>query len=450
MIKIYVNDVINYCDAKLLIGNEDVEIKECTVFSKKVIKGGTFIGIKGENTDGSLFYKEAFDNGADVCIINKIYDLDLKGYDDKTVIVANDTKKVLHQLASYKRSLFNGKVIGITGSIGKTTTKEMLSSVLSKKYKVLKTQGNENSQIGLPLTMLRLKDEEIMILEMGMSNLGEIHNLSLIAKPDIAVITNILDSHIEHLKTNENILKAKLEILDGMANGILLINNDNVLLNKWHNDNKKENVITVSTQNNSDVMAYNIKEGITTSFNVENIDLTITGTKDLVTNALLVYKICKLLNIDDETIKEGINNYTNTSHRLEIIKLNNNITLIDDSYNANYESVCSSLKFLSNFGNRKIAVLADILELGKISKKTHKKIGYEVIKNKVDILITIGKYSKYIRNIARKYNIKTKHFKEEEKSRKYIKKLLKKEDVILVKGSNGMKLINLVNYLKEG
>ena len=159
MIKLTVKDILENCDAKLLIGDESKEIGKCFTDSKKVTPGSVFIGIKGENTDGSLFYKEAFFGGADICIINKMYDLDLNGFDDKTVIVANDTLKVLHQLAAYKRSLFGGKVIMITGSIGKTSTKEMLYDMLKSKYKVLKTIGNQNSQIGLPLNILRLKDE---------------------------------------------------------------------------------------------------------------------------------------------------------------------------------------------------------------------------------------------------------------------------------------------------
>lgn len=455
MIKISVKDLLLNCDAKLLIGSESKEINECFVDSKKVTKGSTFFGIKGENIDGSLFYKEAFLNGADICIINKIYDLDLNGFNDKTVIVANDTKKVLQQLATYKRSLFNGKVIGITGSIGKTTTKEMIANVLRQKYKVLKTNGNENSRIGLPLTILRLKDEDVMVLEMGMSNLGEMHNLSLIAKPDIAVITNVLTSHIGNLKTRENILKAKLEITDGMNNGTLIINNDNDMLANWYkNKDEKQNIITIGIKNVSDVMAFDIKEGIETYFNVDDInDLQVIGTKDLVYNALLAYKVSKMLGVEDELIKDGINTLSNARHRLEVIPLKNNIILIDDCYNASFESASSALKFLSMANKRKIAVLGDILELGKMSKKIHEMLAEEVVNNKVDVLITIGKNSRHISKKARHLGMKRKnikHFKNEELSRNYIKKILKEEDTILIKASNGINLINLVEFLKEG
>ncbi len=453
MIEITVSDVLKNCDVKLLIGREDEKINECYVDSKKKTNCGCFIGIKGEKTDGSLFYKEAFDNGASICILNKIYDLDLQNYDDKTVLIANDTKKVLKQLAIYKRSLFKGVVIGVTGSVGKTSTKEMLFNVLSSKYKVLKTIKNQNSQIGLPLSILRLTDEDVMVLEMGMSNLGHIHNLSLIAKPDISVITNIYDSHIEFLGTRENILKAKLEIIDGMDSGKLIINNDNYLLNNLKLNNKNINIITCGIKEKSDYMANIISDDIITKFNACGInDLSIKGGVPYVYNALIALTIGKLMNVEDELIKEGINKALGVEKRLEEVKIDNNITIIDDSYNANYESIYLALSYLSKFSGRKIAVLADILELGKNSKTIHKKVGELINKNNTNYLITIGKYSKYISKVAKKNKMNKKfikHFKDEKSSREFIKSILKDGDILLIKGSNGMKLCNLIEYLKK-
>lgn len=450
MIKITVNDLILNCHVKLLIGNKTKEITECFIDSKKVVNNSTFIGIKGKNMDGSFFYKEAFDNGADICIINKIYDLDLKGYDDKTVLIAKDTRSFLKEFAAYKRSLFKGNVIMITGSVGKTTTKEMISNVLSKKYKILKTEGNLNNEIGLPLTILKLKDEDIMVLEAGMNNLGEIHNLSMIAKPDVAIITNVFSSHIGNLKTKENILKAKLEIIDGMNEGKLIINNDNDMLNKWYNKQKnKENIITVGIDSFSDIKVYDIREN---SFSIENEEYQIFLPYNFIYNALLTYVVSKMFDINNQEIKDVFKNFGNLPHRLERINLDNNITLIDDCYNASYESVSTALEYISTFNGRKIAVLADILELGNESLKIHESLAKEVIKNNVDILVTIGKYSKCIGKKSSKLGLKRKnikHFSNEKSSRKYIKKILKKGDIILIKGSNGMNLINLVDYLKQ-
>lgn len=453
MIKLTVKDVLENCDAKLLIGDESKEINECFVDSKKVTLGSTFFGIKGENTDGSLFYKEAFFGGADICIINKIYDLDLNGFDDKTVIVANDTLKVLHELAAYKRTLFNGKVIMITGSVGKTSTKEMLYDMLKNKYKVLKTMGNQNSQIGLPLNILRLKDEEILLLEAGMNDVGHIHNLSLIAKPDIGIITNVLTSHIGMLGSKENILKAKLEILDGMdSESKLIINNDNDMLSSWYDSlSDKSNIIKFGIENSSDVIIYDINENINTSFSVNNIkDISIKGPKEFIYNFMPAYIVSKMLDIKDDDIIVALENISDIKHRLEVIKIGN-ITIIDDSYNASLESTFAALKYLGTFKIRKIAVIGDLLELGKSSKKMHQEIGNYILQNNIDIVITIGKYSNHINKTLRKKGFKKKHmkhFKTEKLSRKYIDKIIKDEDVILIKGSNGMNLINLVKYLK--
>lgn len=448
--KITVKDVVENTSCKLLIGNLYEEIKECFIDSKKVKENGCFIGIKGCHTDGSFYYKEAFKNKASVCILNKILDLDLNGYDDKTVLIAEDTKKVLKELAAYKRSLFKGTVIGITGSVGKTSTKEIIYNVLEKKYSVLKTNGNENSQIGLPLTITRLKDEDVMVLEMGMNDFNQIHNLSLIAKPDIAIITNIYDSHIGILGSRENILKAKLEILDGMASGTVIVNNDNDLLNGWAKTFREESIITYGINNESDYMATDIKEHEMINFNVKNIDNINASSTAFIYNKLAAIIVGKIMNIKDSDIKDGVNKSINVSHRLEEIKLRGGITIIDDCYNASFESVKNALNYINKKGGRKILILGDILELGKKSKEIHKKIG-ELISN-CTYLITIGKWSKYIGKEARKNGLKkkyVKHFKNVSIAKEYVLSIIKPNDNVLIKASNAINLSELVNYLKE-
>ena len=448
--KITVRDVVENTSCKLLIGNLNEEVKECFIDSKKVKENGCFIGIKGCHTDGSFYYKEAFKNKASVCILNKILDLDLKGYDDKTVLIAEDTKKVLKELAAYKRSLFKGTVIGITGSVGKTSTKEIIYNVLEKKYSVLKTNGNENSQIGLPLTITRLKDEDVMVLEMGMNDFNQIHNLSLIAKPDIAIITNIYDSHIGILGSRENILKAKLEILDGMASGTVIVNNDNDLLNGWAKTFREESIITYGINNESDYMATDIKEHEMINFNVKNIDNINASSTAFIYNKLAAIIVGKIMNIKDSDIKDGVNKSINVSHRLEEIKLRGGITIIDDCYNASFESVKNALNYINKKGGRKILILGDILELGKKSKEIHKKIG-ELISN-CTYLITIGKWSKYIGKEARKNGLKkkyVKHFKNVSIAKEYVLSIIKPNDNVLIKASNAINLSELVNYLKE-
>ena len=448
--KITVKDVVENTSCKLLIGNLDEEIEECFIDSKKIKENGCFIGIKGCHTDGSFYYKEAFKNKASVCILNKILDIDLNGYDDKTVLIAEDTKKVLKELAIYKRSLFKGTVIGITGSVGKTSTKEIIYNVLEKKYSVLKTNGNENSQIGLPLTITRLKDEDVMVLEMGMNDFNQMHNLSLIAKPDIAIITNIYDSHIGILGSRENILKAKLEILDGMTSGTVIVNNDNDLLNDWAKTFREENVITYGIKNESDYMATDIKEREIISFNVNNIDNINASSTAFIYNKLAAIVVGKIMNVKDSDIKDGVNKSINVSHRLEEIKLKGNITIIDDCYNASFESVKNALNYINKKDGRKILILGDILELGKKSKEIHRKIG-ELISN-CAYLITIGKWSKYIAKEARKNGLNkkyVKHFKNVSMAKKHILSIIGPNDNILIKASNAINLSELVNYLKE-
>ena len=181
MIKLCVKDLLRNTNAKLLNGNENETINDCFINSKEVIKGSCFFGIKGSKEDGSLYYKEALDKGASVLVLTKKKDYDFNGYEDRTIIIANDTKEVLQDLAKYKRSLFKGTVIGITGSVGKTTTKQMISSILKQQYSLVNTVNNMNGQIGLPLTILSLKDENVMVLEMGISMPGEMKILSEIA-----------------------------------------------------------------------------------------------------------------------------------------------------------------------------------------------------------------------------------------------------------------------------
>lgn len=455
LIKITVNDLLDICGGKLINGNKNEKINECFVNSKENCFNGCFFGIKGKKVDGSLFYKEAFNNGARVCVLNKIKNIDLKGYEDRTIIIVDDTINALQDLAKYKRSLFKGKVIAITGSVGKTSTKEIVSRVLTTNYKVLKTRENQNSQVGLPITILRLKDENVMVLEMGMNNFGQLHNLSLIAKPDISIITNVYDSHIGNLGTRKNILKAKLEILDGMDEGILIINNDNYLL-KEIDENIKENIkiMSVGIKNKSNIMAKNIVNNEVTTFDIDDLkSLKVVGGNSFIYNALFAYLIGKLFGVSRGMIKKGINDTSTLNHRLELINLNNNIILIDDCYNASFDSVKAALEYIKIFKKRKIVILGDILELGNESKNIHTKIGKLVVSNDIEHLITIGKFSKFIDKEAIRLGMKKnkiKHFDNETESREYIKNIIKENDVILLKGSNGMNLINLVNYLKEG
>lgn len=456
-----IKDILNCTNGKLIIGDEN---KECISYSKdtRTLKAGdTYIGIKGEKFDGSVFWEEAFNNGAETIIISNIEIDDEKKEkylkQGKNIIVVEDTIEALGKMAKYKRELYGNKlkVVGVTGSVGKTSTKDIIANVLSQKYKTLKTEGNNNNNIGLPLTILRIQDEEVAVIEMGMNHLGEISYLSNIAKPNISVITNVGTAHIGILGSRENILKAKLEILDGMKEKNLVINNDNDLLNKWQEENREKiNIHTFGINNNSDFMAKDIKvEENSSEFNCGDLKVFVpVGGEHFILNALCGITCGKLLNLSDEEIIRGISTFKLTAKRMEITNLKNGVTLINDSYNASYESMKAAILNLKNMtGKRKIAVLGDMFELGAFSEKLHRNVGEEVQKNNIDKLYIIGENAKFIAEEAisngfNKENIC--HYTDKGALCDDLISDLKDGDVVLIKASNGMKLFEIAEKLK--
>ena len=436
----YLNDIIDLIKGNLICGTNTF-LDSFSINSKEINKDDVFIGIKGETIDGSKFYMDALEKGAKGAIITKGFYT--KTIDDKFIIEVEDTTKALQQLATYKRSKLNIPVIGITGSVGKTSTKDMISSVIETKYSVCKTKGNLNNHLGVPLTILSLKNEEVLVVEMGMNHLGEISSLSNIAKPTIGVITNVGTAHIGNLGSRENILKAKLEILDGIDNGKLIINNDNDMLHNWYLNNK-DNVITIGINNDSDYKAENISYKESTTFNYNDKEIVVNvGGEAFVYNALMGIAVGTLLNIDIDDIKRGISSLKLTNNRLEVIE-KDGYRIINDCYNANFDSMKEGIQNLSKYEGRKIAVLGDMLELGDYSEELHRNVGKVVNDNNIDILITVGEEAKYIDEES---NIE-KYFDNNEDAIKYIKSIINKGDNILIKASNGMKFIEIVNSLK--
>ena len=437
----YLNDIIDLIKGNLICGT-NTSLDSFSINSKEINKDDVFIGIKGETIDGSKFYMDALEKGAKGAIITKGFYT--KTIDDKFIIEVEDTTKALQQLATYKRSKLNIPVIGITGSVGKTSTKDMISSVIETKYSVCKTKGNLNNHLGVPLTILSLKNEEVLVVEMGMNHLGEISSLSNIAKPTIGVITNVGTAHIGNLGSRENILKAKLEILDGIDNGKLIINNDNDMLHNWYLNNK-DNVITIGINNDSDYKAENISYKESTTFTYKDKEIVVNvGGEAFVYNALMGIAVGTLLNIDIDDIKRGISSLKLTNNRLEVIE-KDGYRIINDCYNANFDSMKEGIQNLSKYEGRKIAVLGDMLELGDYSEELHRNVGKVVNDNNIDILITVGEEAKYIDEES---NIEKYHFDNNEDAIKYIKSIINKGDNILIKASNGMKFIEIVNSLK--
>lgn len=455
MHNLFVSDILEKCNGKLIIGNKDLPLINFSKDTRNINKNDVYIGIKGEIFDGNLFIEEALSKGASCCIVEHLDKIDLTKYQDKTIVQVKDSIACLQTLAKYKRSLYNIPVIAITGSVGKTSTKDLVYEVVNKKYKTLKPTGNLNNHIGLPLTILGLKDHEALVVEMGMNHLKEISLLTNIAKPTIAIITNIGTAHIGNLGSRENILKAKLEITETLDNNsTLIINNDNDLLHKEEEKlNKKYNLITIGIDNKSTYNANNIEDNIFSSnFNINKDKIAINvGSSAFIYNALVAYAVGKILNIESNNIINAISNFRLSPHRLERKISKSGLTIIDDTYNANQDSMINALSLLSKVKNkRKIAILADILELGNYTQEIHENIGKTITSNSLDILITVGNDVQYITKKAKENNFKSDnifHFKDYKECIQKVPSILSSNDIILLKGSHGMNLIKVVESL---
>ena len=477
-----VKDIVKITNGKILCGDEKIPCNHFVRDSREVKEGDVYVALKGEKFDGNDFCLDAIYNGAKVCIVSK--DITTEENDEikksnVTIIQVPDTLKALQEIATYKRIQYNIPVVAVTGSVGKTSTKDLIASVVSQKYNTLKTKGNYNNEIGLPLTILGLTDEEAMVVEMGMNHFGEIRKLTNIAKPTVAVITNIGTAHIGNLGSRENILKAKLEILEGLQGNTVVINNDNDLLYKWANENKdKYNIITYGIKNKSKYMATDIKsfedksefkvvceknESISDSKQNVNMDskqdinrakeeginnkiVTVpVGGEHFILNSLCAIAVGEYLNVPTEKIINGIANLELTKKRMEVLTSKAGATVINDTYNANYDSMKAAIIYLKEIKNkRKIAVLGDMLELGDYSKELHEKVGEEVDES-IDILITIGKEAKYIAEKSKAKQII--ECKDNDEAIEKLKEIQTKNDAILLKASNGMKFFEIATAI---
>lgn len=456
---ISLKDILNAVHGKLLQDGGTEKFNHITIDTRQVKKGGIFVAIKGEKYNANEFLSEAIKNGAALCIIDELKYNATGMSKDATIIVVEDTRKALLNLAEFYKSILNIKVVAITGSTGKTSTKDMTYAILSEKYKVYKTQGNFNNEIGLPLTIFNLdKSYDIAILEMGMSHFFEIHNMAKAAKPDIGIITNIGISHIENLKTRKNILMAKLEITDYFTKtSTLIINTDNELLGALGSDDFQYEIIKCGTNVNADLKADNICLGEDfVTFDIAEKGKIVFKTfrvnspgKHNACNALLAIEAGRKFGMTYGEMNSGIEKLEMTSMRLDILR-GEKYTIIDDCYNASPDSMKAAIDVLHNIkGSRKIAILGSMRELGEEAFNAHKAVGAYAEKNSVDFLIVLGEFSlAYEEGFADKSRIKS--FNSNEKVIKFLKDFLIDQDVILVKASRAMKFEEIVNDIKEG
>ena len=452
--KITVKDIIDITKGKLICGDENEICENFSRNTKEINQDDIFVGFKGDKFDGGKFYEDALKAGAKGCIINKIEGLEIKRMPGKFIIQVEDTVKAIGQIAKFKREKYHIPVIAITGSVGKTSTKDIIYSVVSQKYHTLKTQGNLNNHIGMPFTLLRLKDHEALVVEMGMNHFGELSYLTNIAQPTVAVITNVGTAHIGNLGSRENILKAKMEILDGLTpNGCIILNNDNDLLNKC--DIKKYRKITYGIENSSNYVAYDIARNETyTEYKIkindkeEKVYVPVPGDH-FIYNSLCAIAVGKKLNIETDKIIEGIKTFEITGKRNEILEIND-IKIMNDYYNASYDSMKASLEVLSNIkATRRLAILGDMLELGEYAEKLHSMVGEEVAKNKIDVLCTVGELSKSTAKTAKTLGTKEVYqFSTNEECINKLGEIVRKNDAILIKASNAMHFGEISKYLQ--
>lgn len=430
-------------------------VNQISIDTRTLEKGSLFVAIKGERFDGHDYIKQAVANGAAIVMVREGTNLPEK----VPAIFVPDTLEALGKLAHEYRKLFKIPVVAVTGSVGKTSTKEMIAAILAAKYKVHKSKGNYNNDIGLPLSVLEMDDEhDVAVFEMGMRGFDEISALSKIVNPDIAVITNIGISHIERLGSRQNILKAKLEILDGMKDkGIVILNGDDELLSGLRGL-LTQKTLFYGIDENQDIWAYDLsssgEEGVyfqvKTGENDMKLFIPAPGIHN-VHNALAGIAVAEALSMSESEIRKGLENFSGEQMRLSI-KEKDGIKFINDSYNAAPSSMTAALDVLCEIAGekRKWAVIGDMLELGDWAKEAHRKIGRLVSKSGIEYMVAIGSLAKwYVEGANEDPATKTitKLFANASEAKPYIKTLVQKGDVLLFKGSRIIKMDVLVQEL---
>ena len=428
---------------------EDVVFSGCSTDSRTIEEGNLFIALKGEYFDGHQYISVAEKNGASSLIV------DSEVVHTKPFIRVEDTRKAMGLLAKSWREKITIPLIAITGSNGKTTVKEMVTSILSTVSNVHATSGNLNNDIGVPKTLFGLnKKHNYAVIEMGANHLGEIEWLSKISSPNIAVITQCAPAHLEGFKNVESIAKAKAEIFSGLqTSGTAIINADDIYFDFWKNSCKEINKLTFGIKTkNADVRAENIKLSmddllinftlISTHGSVE-ICLPMLGEHNVM-NALAATSCCLSLDISLQSIKDGLENIKSIKGRLEIKTGKKHVRIIDDTYNANPTSLDAAIETLCGFNSLRYIVLGDMGELGDKAKEFHRDVGELAKRKNVDGLFTIGKLSI---NASNDFGTGAFHFDSYEALEKALIKSLDKDSTVLIKGSRAMKMERIVNAL---
>lgn len=452
----------------MLFRSSDRPISGLCTDSRTVQPDNIFIALRGENMDGHKFIDNAVENGCSCVITEQV----LLPAGDVSVIVVKNTLYALGAIAAWYRQQMQTKVVAVTGSVGKTTTKQYVWSVLRQRYQTLKTEGNYNNEIGVPLTLLGLTEKtELSVLEMGMNHKGEMSRLSAIARPDIAMITNIGTSHIENLGSRNGICDAKLEITDGMPLGApLILNADEELLMAKAHEIKARGVVPVTVSKEDPISDYFISDiSVTSSGGAFSLTRAKDGTvyRDIqiaqpgehnILNAAMAWVVGELCHMTPEEIRRGLLSFENTGMRQNIYELSG-YCIIEDCYNASPESMEASLKVLhavaAERGARAVAVLGDMLELGSFTRSLHERVGKAVTENDVQLLLTFGRLGTHIAQGSLHYGLRPEQvyenadLTEPQATAQTLLSLCRPGDVILFKASRAVRMERVIEAFRD-
>ena len=434
----------------------DTTVTRVEIDSRTIHEGTLFIPLIGERFDGHAYINSALEKGAAGCFTARERETYLPG---KFYIKVESTQAALRDLARYYKRKFRIPFVGITGSVGKTTTKDMVAAVLSQKYRVLKTEGNYNNEVGLPLTLLQLDHtHEIGILEMGMNHFGEIDYLGSIVEPEVALITNIGDAHIENLGSRENILKAKSEIFAHMTpDGLTVLNGDDELLVTLRGKlpmktvfcGRNEECDYRASQLPGDGSAHIFCQVHTPNMDCE-MEIPSLGAH-MIYPALMAAAVGEHFGLDQQQILDGVMQFAPTKMRMNLLKRGDGITILDDTYNANPQSMRAAVGVLADMkGDYKVAVLGDMFELGSLSAALHTGVGEYAGKVGIQCLVAVGQWAEYIYKAAKENGVSEVYYcPTKEEALPVLKELVRPGAVILCKASRGMGFEDLVAELKN-
>ncbi len=452
-----INSIAEWAGGVIISGDPEREINSITTDSREPGRESLFVPIVGEKFDGHKFIDELVKEKKIAAFLTmRKEDRRFAENSDICAILCDDTLKAYGRLASSHRMRMRTRVIAITGTNGKTTTKELIWSVLDRKYKTLKNEKNYNNEIGVPYSLLGLRDEyEWAVIEMGMNHKGEIDRLSQITKPDIAIITNVGEGHLEYLGTIENVALAKSEIMHGMKQGsTIILNSDtqcfDILYKKALDRDLK--IRTFGLFNNADIKPASYKmfrDWLRLEYNNDFFNVPLYGLHN-VYNTLAAVSLAFYLNVENEIIQDAFSNFKNIDMRSQII--NSEFTIINDTYNSNPLSARFALSSLQEIfpDRRKVAILSDMKELGDSSKNYHQDIGKQVYSSGIDLLLTWGETAENISAGAIAGGMKKEkvlHFKTKDELIDFAQKKINDDDVVLVKGSRSMKMEEVVEAL---